>query len=189
MSRIIFIVFSILLFIYMIWPQPLKIADFKPLPNSFKSTLDGDTVQVPNVSAYFSNNYREFALRFYKDNYQGAVKLPFSPYRLNYPPEYSFIAIKKHTDTTYLEELVYPLKGSLFVNGFEPYYENGEPKYWGSSKFAIGESVFDTKVTLRLFPSPFWARFIVFLGIIASIIMLKKLFLKIVFNKRLLRNL
>src|SRR3989344_6860342 len=143
----IFFIFSFLLLIYMLWPGPARIDQFKALPESEKSTLEGDTIQIPNVSAYVSNNFRGFVIPFYSDNYQNLVKLPFPPLRLNYPPEYSWTAIKKHTDSTYLEELVYPLRDSLYINGFEPFEENGEPKYWGATKFEVGENIWFTKTT------------------------------------------
>lgn len=164
----------------MIWPVPGKIDDVKPLSDSVKSKLEGDTIQVPNVAAYFSNKYRDFALKFYQQNFQQLAKLPLPPYRLNYPPEYSFVAIKKHTDTTYIEELVYPLKASLYVNGFEPFNPDKTPKYWGASKFVINGNEWETKVTLRLYTSTFLARIIVWLGIILSIWQLNKLSKKII---------
>src|SRR5713226_6980914 len=100
MIKKIFIIFSILLLIYMAWPRPSNISDFKALPNSDKSKLEGDTIQIPNVSAYFSNSYRDFVVPFYLHNYQSLMHFPLSPIRLNHPPEYSWIAIKKHTDST-----------------------------------------------------------------------------------------
>lgn len=174
-----FIIFSLLLLIYMLWPGPSKISDFKPLPNSVKSTLSGDTVQIPNVAGYFSDNFRQFVTSFYKSNYWGKTFLPFPPIRLNHPPEYSWIAIKKHTDSTYLEEYVYPLRDSLYVNGFEPFYDNGQPKFWGSTKFEVEGQNFYTKVTLRFYPSSAVVRILVWLGIISSIYFLFKLGRKI----------
>ena len=172
MIKKIYIVFCLLLFIYMMWPIPSKITQFVALPNSEKSTLEGDTIQIPNVLAYFSNSYRDFVVAFYKNNYWSLSNTLFPPYRLNYPPEYSFVAIKKHTDTTYLEELVYPLKGSLFVNGFEPFNPDHTPKYWGATRFHTSNNTdWDTKTTLRLYPSSIWARVIVWIGIIVSLVL------------------
>lgn len=164
----IYFLFSSALLIYMLWPGPAKISDFPALPESFKSQLEGDTVQIPNVSAFFSNNFRDFAIPFYLGNYQNLTKLPFPPLRLNYPPEFSWTAIKKHTDSTYLEELIYPLRDSLYVNGFEPFYADGQPKYWGATTFEEGGQSFFTKTTLRFYPSPFWARIITWFGILLS---------------------
>lgn len=175
-----FIVFSVLLFIYMLWPGPSKISDFYALPSSDKSQLEGDTIQIPNVAAYFSNNFREFVMPFYWANYQASSHLPFPPLKLNHPPEYSWIVIKRHTDSTYLEELVYPLRDSLYVNGLEPFYSDGSPKFWGSTKFEIGKNAWFTKVTLRFYPSNLAVRILVWFGIIASIYLLYRLVKKIV---------
>lgn len=175
----IFAVFSFLLLVYMIWPGPGKISDFKPLPSSGKSTLEGDTIQVPNVSAYFSDNYRKFVVDYYKNDYQQNSSFPFPPLRLNHPPEYSWITIKRHTDSTYLEELVYPLRDSLYVNGFEPFYPDGSPKFWGSIMFDADGQKYYTKTTLRFYPSSVIVRALVWGGITASIYLLFKLGRKI----------
>lgn len=179
MIKKLFFIFSGLLLIYMMWPGPGKISDFKPLPSSIKSRLEGDTIQIPNVAGYFSDNFRQTVTSFYKLNYWQKTLLPFPPIRLNHPPEYSFVTIKKHTETTYLEELVYPLRDSLYVNGFEPFYEDGKPKFWGSTKFEVDGQSFYTKATLRFYPSHFLVRIIVWLGIIVSLYWLFKLGKKI----------
>jgi hypothetical protein len=182
MSKIIFGIFSLLLLIYLAMPGPESINDFYPLPNSAKSTLSGDTVQVPNVVGYFSDNYRDFATNFYKQNYQQKTIFPFPPLRLNYPPEFAYTAIKDQTQSTYLEEYIYPLRDSLFVNGLEPFYQNGKPKYWGAIKFEDENRLSDTKVTLRYYPSPLWARITVWLGINFSLILLWTLGRRIIKN-------
>lgn len=170
-----FIIFSLLLLIYMLWPGPSRISDFQPLPNSDKSQLEGDTIQIPNVAGYFSNNFRDLVVSFYFSNYQTLTRLPFPPLRLNHPPEYSWQVIKKHTDSTYLEELIYPLRDSLYVNGFEPFGPDGQSKFWGSKKFEVSGHNWYTKATLRFYPSKVTVRFIVWLGIVTSIYLLTKL--------------
>lgn len=164
----------------MVWPGPGRISDFAPLPSSDKSQLEGDTIQIPNVAGYFSNNYREFVVSFYQQVYQDLSHFPFPPLRLNRPPEYSWIAIKKHTDSTYLEELVYPLRDSLFVNGFEPFYSDGQPKFWGSTKVDINGRSWYTKTTLRYYPSNIIVKVLVWFGIISSIYLLFRLGRKII---------
>ncbi len=176
MTKSIFVIFSIILLVYMLWPGPSKIADFKALPASDKSKLAGDNIeQVPNVAGYFSDNYRGFVVPFYSNNYQSLSRLPFPPMRLNHPPEYSWQVIKKHTDSTYLEELVYPLKGSIYVNGFEPFYPDGTQKFWGSIKFDVDHHDWFTKTTIRFYPSLAVARLIVWAMIISAIYLLSKL--------------
>lgn len=175
-----FVAFSVLLLVYMLWPGPSQISDFAPLPSSSKSTLAGDNIaQVPNVAGYFSDNFREFVVPFYLKTYWGLSRLPFPPLRLNHPPEYSWTVIKKHTDSTYIEELVYPLRDSLYVNGFEPFYFDGNPKFWGSNKFDADGQSFFTKTTLRYYPSGTIERILVWFGIITSIYLLFRLGRKI----------
>ena len=164
----------------MFWPTSSKISDFKALPNSAKSTLSGDTVQIPNVSAYFSNNFREFVIPFYIKNYQQNSHLPFPPLRLNHPPEYSWEVIKKHTETTYLEELVYPLKNSLYVNGYEIFRPDGTPIFYSVPKLEEAGEEWSTKATLRLYNSNILIRIIVWAGIVYSIILISKLSRKII---------
>ena len=169
MARIIFIIFALFLLVYMILPGPSSINNFPALPNSVKSTLEGDTIQVPNVAGYFSNNYRDFVTNYYKQSYKNLTWLPFPPVILNYPPEFAYTAIKDQTQSTYLEEYVYPLRDSVFVNGFEPYDQDGNPRYEGAIKFDIGPILYDTKATLRYYPSPIYIRILIWIGILISI--------------------
>ena len=167
-----YLVFSVLFLIYLLWPQPYDISQFKALPNSVQSSLEGDTTQIANVKAYFSDNFRDFSINYYKNDFQDLFNLPFPAIRLNYPPEFAFTAIKDQTQSTYLEEFIYPLKGSLYVNGLEPLYEDGSPKFPGAIKFEVDDKVYFTKVTLRYYPSPIWVRVLVWAGINLSILLM-----------------
>lgn len=175
-----YIAFCATLLIYMVLPGPSGISNFKPLPNSDRSTLAGDTVQISNVTAFFSDNYRNFVVSFYYNNFRAKTWLPFPPFKLNHPPEYSWNIIKKHTDTTYFEEVYYPLRDSLYINGLEPFYEDGSSKFWGSVKLDEGKNLWFTKTTLRYFPSSFSIRIIVWFGISVSILFLYRLARKII---------
>lgn len=159
----------------MLWPGTSRISDFKALPNSAKSTLSGDTIQIPNVSAYFSNNFRNLVIPFYLENYQEVSHFPFPPLRLNHAPEYSWVVIKKPTDTTYLEEFVYPLRDSLYVNGFETYRPDGSKIFYGAPKLTEDNKEWFTKVTLRLYTSNILVKTLVWLGIVFSISSIAKL--------------
>lgn len=178
----IYFLFCFLLLVYLILPGPRDIKDFKQLPNSERSTLAGDTMQISNVTAYFSDNFRDFVTTFYKDDYKQLTWLPFPPLRLNHPPEYSWNVIKRHTDSTYIEEFVYPLRDSLYVNGYEPFYEDGASKFWGAAKLNEGDNLWYTKTTLRFFPSNVVIRIIVWLGISVSVLFLYKIGKKIILN-------
>lgn len=182
MFKYAFLFFSVILLIYLLIPGPSSIRDFPALPNSVKSSLEGDTVQVPNISAYFSDNYRSFVTNFYQISYRKQVLIPFPPIKLNYPPEFAYTTIMDQTRSTYLEEYAYPLRDSLYVNGYEPFYENGKPKFWGSVKADELGGIYNNKVTLRYYPSPIWVRLIVWLGIILSIFFVWKTGRRIIFN-------
>lgn len=179
--KFLFLFSSLLFLVYLFWPfEPKSISDFSPLPQSTKSTLSGDTVEVPNVSAYFSDNYRSFVTKYYKNHFQYMTKLPFPPIVLNHPPEYAFDYIKDQTQSTYLEEYVYPWRGRLFVNGLEPFDEKTKlPRYEGAVKFETEGMLYETKVTLRYYPTPLWARMVVWFGVnIVVILLFKNLFFK-----------
>lgn len=167
--KILFIVFGVSLLLYLLVPGPRGISDFEPLPNSSKSNLSGDTIQVPNVSAYYSNYYRDFATRFYYDNFKDNTMLPFGPVRVNHPPEFAYRYIKDQTQSTYLEEYAYPLRDTIFVNGLEPFDTQGNSRYSGATPFAQDGQEFSTKVTLRYYPSPIGIRVIVWMGIMLVI--------------------
>lgn len=158
-------IFSLAFLIYLLVPGPTSIKDFPALPNAVKSTLTGDTIQIPNVAAYFSDNFRDLAVPFFLRNYQSKTRFFFPPLRLNHPPEDAFAFIKDQTQSTYLEELTYPFRDSLFVNGLEPVGENGLPRYWGGDKFEVDGKGFSTKVTLRYYPSSLIYRITTWLGI------------------------
>lgn len=173
---------SFLFLIYLFLPEPHSINDFPPLPNSVKSTQAGDTWQIPNTIGYFSNNYRDEVMPFYVKQYANKSWVSFNPIRLNYPPEFAFTAIKVETPSTYLEEIVYPLKGSLYVNGLEHFEKDSTPKFDGAYQFSLPEGKFNTKVTLRYYPSPLYVRFIVWIGINVAFIALWKVGKKVVYG-------
>lgn len=166
----------------MVLPGPTQIGNFTALPDSIKSTLEGDTIHVPNVAAYYSDNYRKFATSYYLDEYKNLSGFSFDPIKLNYPPEHAYVAIKDQTQSTYLEEYVYPLRDSIFVNGLEPINEDGTPRYWGGDKFLAGGRDNLTKVTIRFYPSSLAVRVMVWFGIVTSVFFIYKLSRKIITN-------
>lgn len=166
----------------MVLPGPSSILDFPAVPGSIKSTLEGDTIQVPNVAGYFSNLYRQEVNNLYLRSYQKQTWFPFPPLRLNYPPENAFRYIKDQTESTYLEEFTYPLRDSLFVNGIEPFEIDGTKRYPGAIKFEFGGEKMETKTTLRYYPSAILARMIVWAGITASIYLLFVMGRRIIFD-------
>ncbi|TSC66496.1 MAG: Uncharacterized protein CEO21_169 [Microgenomates group bacterium Gr01-1014_80] len=157
----------------MIAPGPTKVADFPPLSDSLKSDEPGDTVQVPNIAAYFSDLDRGEITSFYKNAYQDAFFFKIlPPVRLNYPPQSSRQYVRDQQTSTFLEEYIYPLRGSLFVNGYDPYVENEMKKRthnFVGDHLHIKGRYFVSKTTLRFYPADLFARIIVYTGIWISV--------------------
>lgn len=184
-ATLIYGMLSLGLLFYMLAPSPASIQQISALPDSLKSTEPGDTVQVPNIAAYYSNLYRKDVVNFYQNEIHKKVGLPIPPIRINHPPEYAYSAIKDQTRSTYLEEIVYPLKVSLFVNGFEPHYEDGTPKYRGATDIIVDGVKFNTKTTLRIYPQDMFSAIATWLGINLSVLLVIIMFFKIVLGKEI----
>lgn len=106
------IIVSLVLFFYLLLPSP----DFpNPPPDAVQSKEPGDSEILNIRRAYFTNYTREQVINHYKKEFSN---LPFL--RFNYPPEESQTIIRDQTRSTYLEELVHPLRESIYINGFEP---------------------------------------------------------------------
>jgi hypothetical protein len=181
-SRIIIVVLFLLGLIYLIWPGPNEVSDFPPLPESVKSDEPGDTVQVENISAYFSQADRATITQFYKNWYKNANFGFLPPIKLNHPPEEAWQFVRDQQTSTFLEEYVYPLRGSIFVNGYEPLVENeiaNRPSNFFGNMIHINGQYYASKATLRYHPVPVFWRLIVYIGIWASILGLYKLTKKI----------
>ncbi|KKR81613.1 MAG: hypothetical protein UU73_C0001G0111 [Candidatus Daviesbacteria bacterium GW2011_GWA1_41_61] len=189
MKRKILSLIFILGLVYLILPGPTKIEDFPPLTPSLKSTLEGDTIQNPNIAAYFSDFRRDYITDYYKQKFAslhifGRI-LP--PLTLNHPPEYAYQYIRDQQESTFLEEYVYPLRESFFVNGYEPEVENRI--YNRGSDFTgnhiivrnngVGEELFfNSKATVRFYPTNILGRVLVYTGIWLAAVLIYKLFLK-----------
>lgn len=103
--------------IYLLLPEPHVAA----LPDSVRSDEPGDTWQHPDQSAYFTGQNRSQVLDFYQSSF--ALKLfnfSLPSYRLNYRPEDTAVYVREQIQSYYLEEIVHPLRESLFVNGWDP---------------------------------------------------------------------
>lgn len=162
--------------IYILIPGPEVIEDFTALPGSLKSDEPGDTrEQNPNMAAYYSDHRRKFATQFYQKDFKekfctGSFFKVFNlfcyinPIRLNHFPEESFQYVRDQQQTTYLEEFVYPFRGSLFVNGYEPYDENGKAFWKKSFPIIIANTPYESKVNIRYYPAPLIWRISLYLG-------------------------
>lgn len=143
-------VFSLCLFVYLV--RPLK--DF-PLPpaESLQSDEPAD-VETPFRRAYFTNFLREDVISYYKQEL-----MYFPLFNFNYPPEEAQTIIRDQTRSYYLEELVEPLRQSVYVNGFVPQKD--------SEIIIVNDNEFYQKITIKQVNSSLISRTLV--GIFVSI--------------------
>ncbi|MDO8498804.1 MAG: hypothetical protein Q7S44_03390 [bacterium] len=175
-------VLFILGLVYLIIPGPGSVEDFTPLPNSVRSDLDGDTWQNPNIAAYYADFRRDYVTKFYKDQFTRMHLFGWflPPLKINHPPEYARSYVRDQQESTFLEEYTYPLRESIFVNGYEPLVENTMNKKAQLAGFVgnhiwYKENPYESKATLRYYPSSVVARTIVYLLIWLSAIWFWKL--------------
>lgn len=163
MFKKIYLLFGFLISVYLLLPSPkLPPPD---LPESIKSMEPGDTVQIPNVSAYFTDKSRQEILNFYTDYFSKSFFLgvPLPTFRLNHPPEYAKQIIRDTTQSYYFEEVVHPFRESLFINGFEWENDVFTPlEARSQNAILVDGKVWKSKVTLRWRASNFIVRLIVF---------------------------
>ncbi len=177
MMKVSLIIFFLLGLVYLLAPGPYTIDDFPPLPGSLKSKEDGDTWQNPNIAAYFSDYRRDFVTDFYYQNFKDQNFWGFiPPVKINHPPERAFDYIRDQQHATYLEEYLFPLRGSIFVNGYEPYDIKGKPFDRKSVPLLVEGTLYQTKTTLRYYPSSLVARVFIYFGIWLSLIWLFRLY-------------
>lgn len=138
------LVFNLAFVYYLAAPIPT----LPPLANSTISQEPGDTVQIPHVSGFYTNQTRQQVINFYKANYTGLGRII-----LNHPPEKAREIIRDTIQTYYLEEFVLPFKETLYVNGFE--WQNDvftKPENRVKNKLIYDNKEYFSKVTIRRFP-------------------------------------
>ena len=156
---------------YVISPGPAKIENFPPISDSLKSGESGDTTEYPNVAAFYSELNRRQITDYFRDVYRRQFLFGWisPPVNLNYSPQDTSKYIRNYyISTTFLEEYVYPLHGSVFVNGYEPYVENeilGIPHGPLGDRMGVGTKFFASKATIRLYQNYWYQRVIVYFGI------------------------
>ena len=152
---------TLLLSIYLLIPSP----EF-PLalpPESLASDEPGD-IKSPLVKAYFADLSREQILAFHSQQFQRSqfinIKLP--TLRLDdYPPEETSLRITDQIKSSFLEELVHPLRESLFISGWEPKEDK--------DAIIVNNRRYKNKVTIKYYPSNTMARLMIGVGIAISI--------------------
>jgi len=109
LGRILFIVFGIALLVYLALPGPAfpsTLWDFKPSdePSDMESSLR---------RGYFTEITRDQLMSHYVREFKWGVKL-------NYPPEDAQTLIRDQTKSNFLEEIVHPMRESIYINGYKP---------------------------------------------------------------------
>jgi len=166
--------------VYMLTPGSSSIDQFAPIPNSLKSDEPGDTVQAPNIAAYFSDFDRKSITNFYRNEYRKQFWFGkfIPPISLNHPPRAAYTYVRDLQMSTFLEEYVYPLHGSLFVNGYEPTVEahilNLKPS--AGDIIHIKDQYFKSKATIRFYPNEWWISLLVYVSIWIAAVSLFRLF-------------
>lgn len=153
-------VIYILGIIYFILPTPVT----PELSNAIRSDEPGDTWQHPEQKGFYTNSNRSQVIGEMQSKFSMKIfgfSLP--SYRLNYRPEESFQMVRDQLNSYYLEEIVYPLRSSMFVNGWEPIHS---PRYAGRPVKEIPMISFKgipyvSKVTLKPVDSSILARLLI----------------------------
>ena len=168
--------------IYLILPGPTKISDFPALLNSVKSNLDGDTWQNTNIVAYYSDFRRDGITKFYKSFFSRSLLfgIPLPIISLNHPPEEAYRYVRDQQESTFLEEYTFPLRETIFVNGYEPRTEhimhNEDTTDLVSNTIKYGDNRYNSKSTLRYYPSSPFFRVLIYTGMWVSCVWLYKIY-------------
>lgn len=129
-----------------------------PPPGAVQSQEPADT-ETPLRRAYFTQYTREQVIAHY---YEQLNYLPIL--KLNYPPEDARTIIRDQTRSWYLEELVQPLRASLFINGFIPQKAQDHIVVDGVS--------YAEKITIKYIQSNVFLRLAIATAILAAIYLL-----------------
>lgn len=163
----------VILFIYItgiIYLIPATPATPYLIPST-RSTEEGDTWQHPDQKGFYSNLTRKEAIAQMQSKFTFSIfgwKVP--SFRLNYRPEEAFEMVRDQLQSSYLEEIVYPFRDSLFVNGWEPL---NAPVYANLQRDDVPKLFFENiayygKVTLKPVNSSLWARLLIWTLIFPS---------------------
>lgn len=134
--------------IYLTLPSPI----YPDLTQAERSDEPGDTWQHPDQKGYYTNLTRAEVLGQIQSKFTiKFLGFTLPSFRLNYRPEEAFALVRDQLKSYYLEEIIYPFRESIFVNGWEPTHS---PQY---AKILLNENPdisfrgvpFMSKVTLK----------------------------------------
>lgn len=155
--------------VYLILPDP----SLEAIPGALRSTEPGDTWQNPDQQAYFTDQNRDQVLKHFQDTFSlKLLGINIPSYRLNYRPEDTATYVRGYIDSYYLEEIVHPLRESLFVNGWNP---SLSPKYTHLSAeerstytIEVDGQIFQSKITIKPYYSSIIFRILIWTLIFPS---------------------
>lgn len=156
------IFFSVIIYLFGIYylsrPTPL-------LPNldqGIRSDEPGDTWQHPDQAAYYTSRDNRPEILGELQKKFGSAVLDQLSYRLNYRPEETGSLVRDQLRSYYLEEIVHPLRESLFVSVWEPTKSPFiDPVDQGAQRMYFKKVYYPVKVTLHPVYSSLWARLLI----------------------------
>lgn len=173
---IIFAFFCLTIAIYLVLPNYTFPT---PLPDSLKSQEPAD-LETPLRQGYFTNYSRDEVISWYRQQFSYKIvfghKVKLPTLLLNYPPEDAETIIRDQTSSTFLQELVHPLRESIYINGFKPSSVNNKPQFYVDGK------TWDQKIIIRFIPGNVMIRELIFIATAFMTVILFKAFLR-TFNK------
>lgn len=145
--KLFFFLISIFLLIYILPKSP----EFPKPPEGSVQSFEPADVESSLRRAYYTNLTRAEVISYYSNEFNRVFNI-YTP-RLNYPPEDAPVFIRDQTKSTFLEEIVHPLRESIYINGFEPKSEEYAQYYKGIR--------YNQKIIIRYIPSSVWVRVLI----------------------------
>lgn len=173
------ILFSIIIYLTGIYYLSSPSPTLPNLDQAVRSDEPGDTWQHPDQTAYYTNRNDRLGILGELQKKFGLPQFSFASYRLNYRPEEVGEFVRDQLRSYYLEEVIHPLRESLFINVWEPTKSPFViPEDQASQRMYFLKIYYPVKVTLRPVYSSTWGRVMVwtliFPGSYAVYLSLKK---------------
>lgn len=169
LAKIVFVIFGTILLVYLAWPAP----QFPTTLWDFVSSTEPADKETPMRRGYYTNLTREQLMNHYSKEFGWGE-------RLNYPPEEAQTLIRDQTKATFLEEVVHPMRESIFIAG----NELGP----GMGVFEVGGKNFKQKVIVKYVASNVFIRILIGLSTLGLIwILCSELVKTIKMSKRTFR--
>lgn len=154
----VYLILSLLFLFYLLLPNP----SFPNPPSDALQSNEPADIETNFRRAYYTNYNRSEVMEHYSQLLSNSqlLNITVPTYRLNYPPEEAQTIIRDQTQSTFLEEIVHPLRESFYINGFEPKEDK--------DTIIVAGSVWRQKITVKYVPSSAWARLL--LGFITLVL-------------------